>query len=95
MLLNWGETMVRNVTKGTVGAAFFVLALVVVGVASASGKPGAPGYAGVAGTVQSALQTKPGSNLPFTGADLSIFVGVALVLGLVGFMMRRAGREQA
>jgi hypothetical protein len=40
------------------------------------------------------LQTKPGSKLPFTGVDLSIFVAVALGLGLVGFMMRRAGREQ-
>jgi hypothetical protein len=83
--------MVRNVTKSTVGAAVFVLALVVVGMASASGTNA---YKGVAGTVQSALQTKPGSKLPFTGVDLSIFVAVALGLGLVGFMMRRAGREQ-
>jgi hypothetical protein len=69
-----------------------MLALAMTGTALAGGNT----EVGAEGTVAGALKaTKPGSTLPFTGTNLAIFVAVAIVLGLVGFAMRRAGRAQA
>lgn len=88
--------MTRSLTRGSTTLAMFAAALVAVGAATA-GSRGAGGETGVAGSVQSALQSTKTTHgtLPFTGISLTIFVAVALALCLVGFLMRRAGREHA
>lgn len=88
--------MTRSLTRGSSAVVMFVAALVAVGVATA-GTRGAGGETGVAGSVQNAVQSsKPTTGtLPFTGVSLTIFVAVALVLCVVGVLMRRAGRDQA
>lgn len=74
--------------------AFALLVLAVAGTALA-GAGAAAENNGTAGTVASALQTtKHSSTLPFTGTNLGIFLAIALGLGLVGFTLRRSGREQ-
>lgn len=70
-----------------------MLALAMAGTALAGG---GTTENGVSGNIEGALKsTKPGSTLPFTGTNLAIFVAVAIVLGIVGLAMRRAGRAQA
>jgi hypothetical protein len=87
--------MLRNLFKTVTAFALLALALAATGLA-AGGSGSTAEHAGVAGTVQGALQTTKttGSSLPFTGTNLSIFVAIALGLALVGFTMRRAGRQQ-
>jgi hypothetical protein len=84
------EMLVGKMTK--LGLSVGVLVFAMAGTALAGGGT----ELGTEGTVAGALKSsKPGSTLPFTGTNLAIFVAVAIVLGLVGFAMRRAGRAQA
>ena len=76
--------MTASLSKGMIAIGAFATALVLSGVAYAGAGMG--GENGTEGTVQSAIQsTKTTGTLPFTGSNLAIFLGLALLLGLIGF----------
>jgi hypothetical protein len=54
-----------------------------------NGNGGGPSSPGVAGT-----GTTDSGNLPFTGSDIALFVGLGGVLVVAGFALRRLGRER-
>ena len=77
-----------------------LVALVVASGALAASKP--PAYQGVGPLVQSQVQAgahgtaaKTVGVLPFTGLDLTLFVGAGLLLLLVGGTLRRLGKRRA
>jgi hypothetical protein len=82
-------------------AALVLGALLVAGSALAGGTPG--GYQqsgnGVEGTVQkgatSGTPSKTVGTLPFTGLDLGLFAGGALMLVFVGASLRRVARRSS
>ena len=81
----------KGVPKWTVS--FLVTALVVLttGVSEVwAQQPSVDGYGGVQGGVQSQVQA--GGSLPFTGVDLVVLFGGAMVLMAVGLVVRRLAR---
>jgi len=86
-----------KVFLGVCVAGAFVSGLVLM--TSASAAPIPPTYLGVGGNVQSQVQGTEASNtlgsLPFTGLDLSLIVGAALVLLIAGVSLRRLASRRA
>jgi hypothetical protein len=64
----------------------------------AAGSPATKGYSGVHGNVQNAVAsagTSHGGNLPFTGFDITLMIGGAILLVLVGAALRRFSGNHA
>lgn len=68
-------------------------ALLVVPVALAGG-PAVSVYGGAGGNVQDTITATPrgGGNLPFTGANIALFVLAGVILVALGLLLRRGGR---
>lgn len=81
---------------------YLVVAAVSLGAASVALAGGSivQGYGGQAGKIVKsasphAAPVSSGGVLPFTGLDLSLIVGAAILLVLTGLVVRRAGRNRA
>jgi hypothetical protein len=70
--------------------------------ALAAGNTATKGYSGVRGNVQNAVAatgagtgSSNGGNLPFTGFDITLMIGGAILLVLVGAALRRFSGNHA
>jgi len=74
-------------------AGMLLLTVGATGAAAGNGPSNAV-YGGSGGNVQGALTgTSPSGQLPFTGFDVALLVGAALLLIAVGFGVRRLARS--
>jgi hypothetical protein len=55
--------------------------------------PTESGYGGTGGSIQSDVES--GGSLPFTGLDLLMLVGAAILLLAAGLTLRRVGRTRS
>jgi hypothetical protein len=62
--------------------------------ASNNNNGGGPGNSGTSSPGVAGTGTTNSGNLPFTGSDLALFVGLGGVLVVAGFALRRLGRER-
>ena len=84
----------KLITKfGLVLSASATLFGVVVGAAFAGSGTSTSGYGGVAGTITGSV--KSGGTLPFTGMDLSLAAGAAVLAVIVGVAIRRFSQSQS
>ena len=90
----------RVMIRATAAASALFVAFVLAAGALAAGKP--PAYSGTGPIVQGQVQggahgvaPKTVGSLPFTGLDLTLFVGAGLALLLLGASLRRLGKRRA
>jgi hypothetical protein len=89
----------KTAMRGAAMTVAFVLALGTIAAASAN-KP--PAYQGVAGATQGVVQgaskapaASPSGSLPFTGANLAIFLVGGAALVVAGYSLNRRGKRRA